>query len=160
MANTPLETEMVDVSHKPHTTRVALACGKVVMQSETLKKVMDEQVKKGDVLTVAQLAGIQGAKKCADWVPLCHPLPLSSIKVWLTPKPEQNHIYIEAQVKVNGPTGVEMEALSAVSAAALTVYDMCKGMDKSMAIQDIVLLTKTGGKSGDFVHPEETHYRG
>jgi cyclic pyranopterin phosphate synthase len=141
---------MVDVSDKSVTERTATARGSVIMQAETLAKIMDGGVKKGDVLSVAQLAGIMGAKKTPDLIPLCHPLSLSSVKVELTCDPARNAVDISATCKLKGQTGVEMEALTAVSVAALTVYDMCKAVDKGMHLTDIRLVHKAGGKSGVF----------
>jgi len=141
---------MVDVSDKADTERTATARGSIYMQPETLEKIMQGGVKKGDVLSVAQLAGIMGAKKTPDLIPLCHPLALTSVKVNLVPDPARNAVDIEATCKLKGQTGVEMEALSAVSVAALTVYDMCKAVDRGMRIADIRLTHKSGGKSGTF----------
>ncbi len=139
---------MVDVSDKASTERRAVARGSIYMSEETLQRIQDRGVKKGDVLTVAQIAGIMGAKKTADLIPLCHPLALTSVKVELTCDPSRNAVDIEAMCQVKGQTGVEMEALSAVSAAALTIYDMCKAMDRAMSIGEIRLVHKSGGKSG------------
>lgn len=141
---------MVDVSDKADTERVATAKGRVLMGAETLKMIMDGGVKKGDVLSVAQLAGIMGAKRTPDLIPLCHPLALTSVKVNLAANPDENAIDIDATCKLKGQTGVEMEALTAVSVAALTVYDMCKAADRGMQIVDIRLTHKSGGKSGTF----------
>lgn len=141
---------MVDVSAKDETARVAVAKGRVVMAPETLREIVERRIKKGDVLAVAQLAGIMAAKKTHELIPLCHPLPLTSVKVELTPDPAANAVEIEATVKVGGKTGVEMEALTAVSAAALTVYDMVKAIDRGMRIEAIRLAHKSGGKSGTF----------
>ena len=141
---------MVDVSYKADTERTATARGSVYMQAETLAWIMQGGVKKGDVLSVAQLAGIMGAKKTPDLIPLCHPLALTSVKVNLVTDPARNAVDIEATCKLKGQTGVEMEALSAVSIAALTVYDMCKAVDRGMRIADIRLTHKSGGKSGTF----------
>jgi cyclic pyranopterin phosphate synthase len=141
---------MVDVSDKAATVREATAAGAVLMQPETLKTIMDRGIKKGDVLSVAQLAGIMGAKRTADLIPLCHPLALSSVTVELTCDPVRNAVDITATAKITGKTGVEMEALTAVSVAALTVYDMCKAIDKGMRLTDIRLIKKTGGKSGTY----------
>lgn len=141
---------MVDISGKAETKREATATGSVLMQPETLKTIMDRGIKKGDVLTVAQLAGIMGAKRTADIIPLCHPLGLSSVKVDLSCDPARNAVDITATAKITGQTGVEMEALTAVSVAALTVYDMCKAIDKGMHLTDIHLIRKTGGKSGTY----------
>jgi cyclic pyranopterin phosphate synthase len=120
------------------------------MQPETLKTIMERGMKKGDVLTVAQLAGIMGAKRTPDLIPLCHPLGLTSVKVDLTCNPERNAVEITARCRVSGQTGVEMEALTAASVAALTVYDMCKAVDRGMQIGNIRLLHKSGGKSGEW----------
>lgn len=141
---------MVDVSEKGVTERTATAGGSITMQPETMKLILDGGVKKGDVLTVAQLAGIMGAKRTPDLIPLCHPLALTSVKVDLECAPERNSVDIKATCKLKGRTGVEMEALTAVSVAALTVYDMCKAVDKGMIISDIRLLHKAGGKSGTY----------
>ena len=141
---------MVDISGKAETKREATAAGSVLMQPETVKTIMDRGIKKGDVLTVAQLAGIMGAKRTADIIPLCHPLGLSSVKVDLSCDPARNAVDITATAKITGQTGVEMEALTAVSVAALTVYDMCKAIDKGMRLTDIHLIKKTGGKSGTY----------
>jgi cyclic pyranopterin phosphate synthase len=141
---------MVDVSGKDVTERVATAEGRVRMQPETLARIIDGAIKKGDVLGVARLAGIMAAKRTHDLIPLCHPLALSAITVDLTPDRATNSVDITATVKVTGRTGVEMEALTAVSVAALTVYDMCKAIDRAMTLSDIRLVHKTGGKSGTF----------
>jgi cyclic pyranopterin phosphate synthase len=141
---------MVDVSDKAETERVAVARGSVVMAPETLALIRDGHVKKGDVLTVAQLAGIMGAKRTPDLIPLCHPLSLSSVKVELSIDAAHSAVAIEATCKLKGRTGVEMEALTAVSVAALTVYDMVKAVDKSMHITEIRLVHKSGGKSGTY----------
>lgn len=141
---------MVDVGDKPATARTATAKGSIIMQAATLKRIMAGGVKKGDVLTVAQLAGIAGAKRTPDLIPLCHPLSLTSVKVELTCDPKRKAVDISATCAVTGQTGVEMEALTAVAVAALTVYDMCKAMDRAMRIADIRLVHKAGGKSGEF----------
>ncbi|WP_259779769.1 cyclic pyranopterin monophosphate synthase MoaC [Aestuariispira ectoiniformans] len=141
---------MVDVSPKDETERVATARGSILMQPETLLLIKEGGVKKGDVLTVAQLAGIMGAKRTPDLIPLCHPLALTSVKVTLSLSQDSNAVDIEATCKLKGRTGVEMEALTAVSVAALTVYDMVKAADKSMRITDIELVYKAGGKSGEY----------
>ena len=139
---------MVDVSDKAETERLAIARGRVTMAPATLKLILAKGVAKGDVLTVAQLAGIAGAKRTPDLVPLCHPLALTSVKVVLTPVRRPAAIDIEARVKNTGRTGVEMEALTAVAVAALTVYDMCKAVDRGMSLTNIRLEHKSGGKSG------------
>lgn len=144
---------MVDVSAKPSTFRRAVARGSVAMAAETLALVMEGSAAKGDVLGVARLAGIMAAKRTADLVPLCHPLPLSKVSVDLRPDPERNVVEIEATTATTGQTGVEMEALTAVSVAALTVYDMLKAVDRGMVIADIRLALKEGGKSGLFEAP-------
>ena len=141
---------MVDVSEKPETERIATAKGCVTMAQETMALIVAGQVKKGDVLSVAQLAGIMGAKRTPDLIPLCHPLNLSSVNVDLTCDPNRNAVDITARCKLTGKTGVEMEALTAVSVAALTIYDMCKAVDREMRISDIRLVQKSGGKSGSF----------
>lgn len=141
---------MVDVGAKAQTERTATARGTVLMATDTLQKITDRGFKKGDVLSVAQLAGIMGAKRTPDLIPLCHPLALTSVKVSLTPDAARGAVDIEATCKLTGQTGVEMEALTAVSVAALTVYDMCKAVDKAMHITDIRLVHKAGGKSGEF----------
>ena len=140
---------MVDVGDKAVTQRTATARGAVVMQPDTLAMITENRAKKGDVLAIAQLAGIMAAKKTADLVPLCHPLMLSKVTVDLTPQ-TPDRVEIEATVKLSGQTGVEMEALTAVSVAALTVYDMCKAVDRGMLVTDIRLVHKDGGKSGEF----------
>jgi cyclic pyranopterin phosphate synthase len=147
------EAEMVDVSDKNNTAREAKAGARVVMQAETLELIVSGSHKKGDVLAVARIAGIQAAKKCSDLIPLCHPLMLSKVSVELTPNNEKCCIDILATAKLNGKTGVEMEALTAASIAALTVYDMCKAVDRFMRIENIQLIEKKGGKSGHWVLP-------
>ena len=141
---------MVDVSDKSQTERIAKAKGSVVMRPKTLAMIMNGSLKKGDVLGVAQLAGIMGAKQTPNLIPLCHPLALTSVKVELICNPNTNAVDITATCKLKGRTGVEMEALSAVSIAALTIYDMCKAVDKGMHLTDIRLVHKSGGKSGVF----------
>lgn len=141
---------MVDVSAKEGTARTATAGGRVLMAAETADLIRAGGLKKGDVLSVAQLAGIMGAKRTPDLIPLCHPLALSSVKVTLTLAEDAPAVDIEATCKITGQTGVEMEALTAVSVAALTIYDMAKAVDKGMRITDIRLLHKAGGKSGEY----------
>ena len=141
---------MVDVSEKPETERVASATATVIMAKETLDLVLKGGAKKGDVLSVARLAGIMGAKRTPDLIPLCHPLALDSVSVELTPDPTRNAITIAATCKVTGRTGVEMEALTAASVAALTIYDMLKSVDRAMLITDLKLAHKSGGKSGTY----------
>ncbi len=142
------QAHMVDVSGKPVTDRIATAEGLVRMSAETLAIITENRAKKGDVLAVARLAGIMAAKKTADLIPLCHPLPLTKVSLDLTPDPSLPGVRITATVKTQGLTGVEMEALTAVSVACLTVYDMLKAVQKSMQIDGIRLLLKDGGKSG------------
>jgi len=144
---------MVDVTDKKHSLRVAVAQGVVFMNPETFEKIRDQSVKKGNVLETARIAGIMAAKKTSELIPMCHPLLLSHILVDFYPDKTDNSIKIEALVRVTGQTGVEMEALTAVSVAALTIYDMCKSYDRKMTISDILLLEKSGGKSGKFVRP-------
>lgn len=139
---------MVDVGDKDVTAREAVAAGRVRMSAEALRAVVEGSAKKGDVLGVARLAGIQAAKRTADWIPLAHPLPLDAIELDL--RAADGGVEIEACVRVRARTGVEMEALVAVSAAALTVYDMLKSVDRAMRIDEIRLLRKTGGKSGEY----------
>ncbi len=141
---------MVDVSAKPVTARIAVAQGAVKMAPETLAMITDGRAAKGDVLGVARLAGIMGAKKTADLIPLCHPLPITKVAVDLVPDPALPGIVITATVKTGGQTGVEMEALTAVSIAALTIYDMVKAVDKAMEITGTKLMLKDGGKSGRY----------
>ena len=144
---------MVDVTDKAETARVAIAKGTVLMQPETLALIRAGGVEKGDVLSVARLAGIMGAKRTPDLIPLCHPLSLSSVQVELELSAERPAVEITATCKLTGKTGVEMEALTAVAIAALTVYDMCKAVDRAMRIEDIRLTHKSGGKSGTFEAP-------
>lgn len=143
---------MVDVGHKDDSERLALAAGEVQMRPETLALIQQGLLKKGDVLTVAKLAGIMAAKRTAELIPLCHPLALTKVDVTLTPDEALPGVQIRALAKTIGKTGVEMEALTAVSVAALTVYDMAKAAEKTMKIQNIRLLEKHGGKSGDIVN--------
>jgi len=143
---------MVDVGDKPDTVRLAIACGEVVMKQATLDLIRDGTNKKGDVLTVAQIAGITAAKRTSELIPLCHPLPITHIEVTLTIDDTLPGVVITASVKTIGRTGVEMEALTAVSVAALTVYDMAKAAEKTMKIQNIRLLEKHGGRSGAIIN--------
>lgn len=143
---------MVEVSDKEDTMRVAVAKAFISMKKETIKAITGGEIKKGDVFSVAQVAGIMGAKKTSDIIPMCHPLMLSGVD--LDFEVEENGVEISATVKTYGKTGVEMEALSAVSIGALTIYDMCKAIDKEMTIENIRLVKKQGGKSGDFVREE------
>ncbi len=143
---------MVDVGHKPDTERIAVARGEVRMKKETLDLIRAGQIKKGDVLTVAQIAGISGSKRTSELIPLCHPLPLTKVDVDLALDDALPGVVITATAKTIGKTGVEMEALTAVSIAALTVYDMAKAAEKTMRIQNIRLIEKHGGQSGDIVN--------
>ena len=144
------KARMVDVSDKTHSRREAVARGTVTMKNATLKLIQENSIAKGDVLMVARVAGIMAAKKTHEIIPLCHPLNISSVQIDFSLDQEKKRIIIESSVKITGQTGVEMEALTAVSAAALTIYDMCKAVDKEMVISDIMLIEKTGGKSGTF----------
>ena len=146
---------MVDVSAKPTTDRVATAQAQVFMKPETLEKIQRGKIAKGDVLSVAQVAGVMGAKRTPDLIPMCHPVLVTSVDVGFKEEPQPNPqgqcaITITATVKTTGQTGVEMEAMTAVSVAALTIYDMCKAVDKDMSFGDIYLLAKSGGKSGTY----------
>lgn len=142
---------MVDVTGKDVTQRVAVARGVVTMQAETLAAIAEGQIPKGDVLTVARIAGIMAAKKTSELVPMCHPLNISGVEVKLNPRQDPPSVEIEATVRITGKTGVEMEALTAVSVAGLTIYDMCKAVDREMTVGEIRLMHKSGGKSGTFV---------
>jgi cyclic pyranopterin phosphate synthase len=156
MSLTHLDTlgnaRMVDVGHKPDTERMAVAAGEVRMKPETLALIRVGQIKKGDVLTVAQLAGVLAAKRASELIPLCHPLPLTHINVTCELRDDLPGVAIRATVKTTGKTGVEMEALTAVSVAALTIYDMAKAAEKTMQITNLRLLEKHGGLSGDVVN--------
>ena len=142
---------MVDVTSKSETERAAVAKGRVLMQPETLRLIREGGVVKGDVLAVAQVGAIMAAKQTATLIPMCHPLPLTSVGIEFIPHDERSEIEIVARVKTAGRTGVEMEALTAVSVAALTIYDMCKAVDRAMRITDVRLVEKRGGKSGAVV---------
>ncbi len=144
------EAHMVDVGAKDITVREGIAEGRIFMEPETLKKIMAGDHKKGDVLGIARVAGIMGAKKTPDLVPLCHPIMITAVDVELTPEPENNSVYCKAVVRCKGNTGVEMETLTAVQVALLTIYDMCKAVDRGMMMTDIGLLSKSGGKSGSW----------
>jgi len=141
---------MVDVTAKAPTERRAVAAGSVWVGAETFGRIADRSLEKGDVLQVARLAGIMAAKRTADLIPLCHPLPLSSVTVEFALEPSEHRVDVRCEARVTGRTGVEMEALTGVSVAALTVYDMCKAVDKGMVIGDVRLLRKEGGKSGTY----------
>jgi cyclic pyranopterin phosphate synthase len=145
---------MVDVSDKAVTSRVAVARGAIQMRPETLELILKGKVEKGDVFSVARVAAIMAAKKTPDLIPMCHPLAITSVKVDLTPAENPTRVEIEAIVRVSGKTGVEMEAMTAVSVAALTIYDMCKAVDREMSIGEIRLVKKSGGKSGTFIRRE------
>jgi len=140
--------KMVDVGEKQITTRRAKACGSVLMSETTLQMILKNGLEKGDVLSAARVAGIMAAKRTSEIIPLCHPLNLSHVQVELDPRPGEGRVNITAEVRVEGRTGVEMEALTAVSAAALTVYDMVKAVEKDLIITDILLMEKSGGRSG------------
>ncbi len=141
---------MVDITAKDETAREAVAEGRVFMQPETLALILDRKVVKGDVFAVARIAGIMAAKKTPDLIPLCHPLNISSVDIAFEPDKERSCVLVRATVRIFGRTGVEMEALVAVAAAALTIYDMCKSTDRTMTISEIRLMKKSGGKSGTF----------
>ncbi len=141
---------MVDVTGKDVTRRVAVARGVVTLRAETLAAIAEGQIPKGDVLTVARIAGIMAAKKTSELIPMCHPLNISGVEVKLIPRENPPSVEIEATVRIAGQTGVEMEALTAVSVAGLTIYDMCKAVDREMTVGDISLVHKSGGKSGTF----------
>jgi len=142
------QAHMVDVGAKPATHRVAVAEGSINMRPETLRLILEGGHKKGDVLGIARVAGIMASKRTADLVPLCHPVALTHVEVDLQPQPESSAVHCQARVETVGPTGVEMEALTAVQVALLTVYDMCKAVDRGMTLTDIRMVEKSGGKSG------------
>ena len=144
---------MVDVGEKKDTLRIAIAEGEIIMQPSTIKMIKDKEISKGDVLAVAQIAGIMAAKKTSQIIPMCHPLILTNVDLNFTINENENKIIIQSKVKTIGKTGVEMEALTAVAAASLTIYDMCKAIDRGMAVESIYLLEKSGGKSGHFSRP-------
>jgi len=145
------KAKMVSVGDKADTKRIAVARGTIVMDPATLKMIVDQTHKKGDVLSVAQIAGIMGAKKTSDLIPMCHPIFISGADLEFIIDESNSAVHIVATVKTVGKTGIEMEALTAVSTAALTIYDMCKAVDRSMVIENICLLEKTGGKSGHYI---------
>jgi cyclic pyranopterin phosphate synthase len=147
------KARMVDVTGKDVTARIATAAGAISMKASTMKLIKQGKVEKGDVLGVARVAGIMAAKKTSELVPMCHPLGITSVSIDFHLDVKKNRVDIKSTVKVTGQTGVEMEALTAVSVAALTIYDMCKAVDKEMIISDIMLLEKSGGKSGTFKRP-------
>lgn len=148
------EAHMVDVSAKQETVREAKAEGYVLMAAETLAMIMEGRHHKGDVFATARIAGIQAAKRTWELIPLCHPLLLTKVEVNIEAQPEHNRVRIESCCRLTGKTGVEMEALTATSVAALTIYDMCKAVQKDMVIESVRLLAKSGGKSGEFIAPE------
>lgn len=148
-------SRMVDVSNKEVTERIAIAHAKITMKPETFLLIMDKKIQKGDVLEVARVAGIMAAKQTHSLIPMCHPLNINSVKIDFTNN-SKDTIYIASEVKVNGKTGVEMEAVTAAAICAVTIYDMCKSVDKGMVISDIHLIKKSGGKSGTFVFGEKT----
>ena len=144
------KARMVDVSEKGATARVAVASGSISMKVDTLRLIKQGKIEKGDVLGVARVAGIMAAKKTSELIPMCHPLSITSVAIDFAIDDKKNRVVIKSTVKVTGQTGVEMEALTATSVAALTIYDMCKAVDKQMIIGEIMLLEKNGGKSGTF----------
>lgn len=145
---------MVDVTAKDVTERIAVARGAVFMRPETLALIREKRIEKGDVFSVARVAGIMAAKKTPELIPMCHPLNITSVEIFLTPQQSPARVEIEAIVKVAGQTGVEMEAMTAVSVCGLTIYDMCKAVDREMSIGEIRLVKKSGGKSGTFIRKE------
>jgi cyclic pyranopterin phosphate synthase len=146
--------KMVDVSDKDITSRIAVARGTIHMRTETLALILDDKIEKGDVFSVARVAGIMAAKKTSELIPMCHPLNITSVEIDLTPAENPARVEIEASVRVSGKTGVEMEAMTAVAVAGLTIYDMCKAVDREMSIGKIRLVKKSGGKSGTFLRKE------
>lgn len=145
---------MVDVSEKEVTSRIAVARGTIHMRAETLALILEDKIEKGDVFAVARVAGIMAAKKTSELVPMCHPLSIASVEIDLNPGKKPPRVDIEALVRVSGKTGVEMEALTAVAVAGLTIYDMCKAVDREMTMGEIRLVKKSGGKSGTFIRKE------
>jgi cyclic pyranopterin phosphate synthase len=146
---------MVDVGEKPITRRVCVARGEVRMAPETLARISEGTLPKGDVLATARLAGIQAAKRTDEWIPLCHSLSLDAVEIGLVPDPAGSRVVIQARAQAHGRTGVEMEALVAVSAAGLTIYDMCKAIDRGMTLGEVQLVSKSGGKSGEWTRSPE-----
>ena len=142
---------MVDVGAKTPTRRIAVVSGKVIMKPDTLRRIIDKQIEKGDVFGIARVAGIMAAKRTGEIIPLCHPLSIDTVEIDFQPDVKQSEVRIETTVKSTGKTGVEMEALVATAAAALTIYDMCKAVDRGMKISEIMLLRKSGGKSGTYI---------
>jgi cyclic pyranopterin phosphate synthase len=149
------QARMVNVGEKPVTQRICLARGEVRMAAETLQRIAEGEIAKGDVLATARLAGIQACKRTDEWIPLAHPVPVDSVDLELRPDPSGGRVRIEARVRAHARTGVEMEALVAVSAAGLTIYDMCKAVDRGMTVEAIRLVSKSGGKSGPWRRPGE-----
>ncbi|MFC1491274.1 cyclic pyranopterin monophosphate synthase MoaC [Nitrospinota bacterium] len=149
------QARMVEVGEKPETAREAIARGRIEMKSETLRLILEGGLPKGDVLGTARVAGVMAAKRCSNLIPMCHPLRLTSVEVNFEPAEGEGVLEVEGIVRARDRTGVEMEAMAAVSVAALTVYDMCKAVDKEMSISGIRLIKKTGGKSGTFIRPGE-----
>jgi cyclic pyranopterin phosphate synthase len=148
------KARMVDVSGKDATERIAVARGTLFMRAETLALIMEKKVEKGDVFSVARVAGIMAAKKTSELIPMCHPLNITSVEIFLSPEPNPPRVEIEAVVKVTGKTGVEMEAMTAAAVSGLTIYDMCKAADREMTLSEIRLVKKSGGKSGTFIRKE------
>jgi len=145
---------MVDVTEKDVTERIAMARGAIFMRAETLSLIQEKKVEKGDVFSVARVAGIMAAKKTSELVPMCHPLNITSVEIDLTPQQNPARVEIEAVVRVTGKTGVEMEAMTAVAVCGLTIYDMCKAVDRAMTLSEVRLVKKSGGKSGTFIRKE------
>ena len=145
---------MVDVSDKDITSRIAVARATIHMRTETLALILDDKIEKGDVFSVARVAGIMAAKKTSELIPMCHPLNITSVEIDLTPAKNPARVEIETSVRVSGKTGVEMEAMTAVAVAGLTIYDMCKAVDREMSIGEIRLVKKSGGKGGTFLRKE------
>ena len=148
------KARMVDVSGKDVTERIAAARGTIFMRVETLSLIMEKKVEKGDVFSVARVAGIMAAKKTSELIPMCHPLNITSVEIELTPQNNPPRVEIEAVVKVTGKTGVEMEAMTAAAVAGLTIYDMCKAVDREMTLSEVRLVKKSGGKTGTFIRKE------
>jgi cyclic pyranopterin phosphate synthase len=148
------KARMVDVSGKEVTERIAAARGTIYMHAETLSLIMEKKVEKGDVFSVARVAGVMAAKKTSELIPMCHPLNITSVEIELTPQKDPPRVEIEAVVKVTGKTGVEMEAMTAAAVAGLTIYDMCKAVDRKMTLSEVRLVKKSGGKSGAFTRTE------
>lgn len=152
--NTAGEAHMVDVGDKPSTQRTAITSGYIEMKASTLALIESGEHKKGDVLSIARIAGIMASKRTADLIPLCHPLPISHVEINLVADSKNNRVHCETTVKTTGQTGVEMEALTATQITLLTIYDMCKAVDRGMCIQNVQLLEKSGGKSGHWKHTD------